>query len=80
MSYATIDNALTLCQKYTQPWLGKTDLHSAYTYCFVREDHRDLLGFSWDIGNGKEFFRYASIPFGIRSGPKNFDMYAKGLL
>ena len=80
MTYSTIDDAVKLCQKYSEPWLGKTDLHAAYTYCFVKEDERDLLGFSWDIGNGQEFFKYATIPFGIRSGPKNFDMFARGLL
>ena len=82
MSYATTYTAILLCQKHETPWLGKTNLHAAYTYCFVSKLDRDLLGFSWDLGQGQDqhYFRYVSIPFGIRSDPKHFDNYAKMLL
>ena len=80
VTYTNVDEAVKLCELYEQPWLCKTDLKSAYLSCLVREKDRDLLGFRWGGPEGTEqSYRYASLPFGLRSACSAFNDLANGL-
>ena len=64
--------------------MAKVDLESAFKHILVRKDQWDLLGFSFNsvdnFGIDKTLYYMSTcLPFGLRSSPKLFDLYATGL-
>ena len=45
VTYSSVADAVTLCNRYNEPWLAKTDLKDVYLTCPVAYKDRDLLGF-----------------------------------
>ena len=78
--YNSVTTAVELSQKYNEVWYAKTDLSDAYLSCPVRQQDRNLLGFTWDdeCGNSQQY-RFASLPLGLRSSAKLFNDYAEAL-
>ncbi len=81
LTYASVDDAVTLLGKYQNPWMCKLDLANAYMSVKVRPDDVPLLGFSWPDYQGK-LLRYCMsiLPFGLRSSPFLFNRYADAIL
>lgn len=80
VKYTSVDEAAKLCAKYKEPWMAKIDLKSAYMSCAVQEQDKNYLGFSWRGSDGQiQFYRFACLPFGLRSAAKLFNDFATGL-
>ena len=80
LTYVTVDNAANLCSQYSEPWLVKIDLKSAFLSCPVHVKDHHLLGFSWKNESGlDEYFAFKVLCFGLKSSPKTFDKCATAL-
>ena len=80
VSYASVSDAVSMCSQYKTPWLAKCDLADAYLSCPVQENDRDKIGFTWQENGIDRYYRYASIPFGLRSSARAFSDLAEALL
>ena len=76
LSYSTIDDAVDKCLLFSEPcWMAKCDLKNAFTHIITRPADWNQLGFQWE---GK-YYISTCLPFGMRSSPKLFDIFAQGL-
>ena len=80
LTYQSIDHVVQLCQEFEKkhgqpPMLAKCDLTSAFSHIIVQTSDWHKLGFTF---NGK-YYVSLCLPFGLRSSPKIFDMFAQGL-
>ncbi len=76
LTYASIDEAAEgILARGRGTLLAKLDLESAYRMIPVHPCDRPLLGMKW---NGQCFLDTA-LPFGLRSAPKLFNVFADGL-
>ncbi len=81
LHYTSVDIAVSLIQKFPDPWMFKLDLQSAFQSVKVRPEDTHLLGFTWTDKNGDEqLFCYKTLPFGLRSSPWAFNQFADALL
>ena len=76
LTYKSIDDAVGICMSYSQPcYLAKSDLRSAFNSITVNPKFWHKLGFEWQ----GMFYASACLPFGLRSSPALFDIFARGL-
>ena len=80
VKYVKVLDAVKLCDKYDEAWLGKSDLKDAYLQCPVRLQDRRYLGFLWEREEGDLKMRYASLPFGLRPSALKFSELGTALL
>jgi hypothetical protein len=64
-------------------YMAKIDLEAAFKHILVKRDQWELLGFTvkYKYDNVEKLLYYMcnTLPFGLRSSPKLFDLYAEGL-
>ncbi len=76
LQYKTIDDAVAICLSYDEPcFLAKSDLRSAFNHILIQPRYWHKLGFEWQ----GRFYASACLPFGLRSSPYLFDLFARGL-
>ena len=76
LEYASFDDAMTIVIEVGQgALLVKRDLAEAFRHILVAESDWSLLGFLWDDVYYVELF----LPFGLRTSPYLFDLFAKGI-
>ena len=46
-------------------YLFSFDIRSAYHHIMIFPEHRQFLGFCWETENGKGYYVYNVLPFGI---------------
>lgn len=61
-------------------WMFKFDIHSAYHHVDIFPEHTQFLGFSWEIGGKRIFYKFLVLPFGIRSAPFLFTKLTRPLI
>ena len=76
LEYASFDEAVTMVVATGQgAILIKRDLADAFSHIPVAPEDYWLLSFSW----GNEYWADCFLPFGLRTSPFIFDLFAKGL-
>ena len=75
LSYTSVDAAVERIQLFSDPYISKQDIASAFTHIIVHPSDWHLLGFKW---LGKYYFSMCLV-FGCRSSPFNFNIYADAL-
>ena len=76
LEYATFDQALALvAETGRNSILVKRDLADAFRHIPVAQEDQWLLGFRWE----DQFWIDCFLPFGLRTAPFLFDLFAKGL-
>jgi hypothetical protein len=76
LEYASFDEAIDMVAAAGQgAILIKRDLADAFRHIPVASDDHWLLGFCWDGA----FWTDSFLPFGLRTSPFIFDLFAKGL-
>jgi hypothetical protein len=76
VSYSRFDDAVDMIRSLGRGcWLWKSDLADAFRHISVHPEDIALLGFVWA---GFLFFDLA-LPFGLRSSPKIFEIFATAL-
>ena len=78
--YASVNDAVKLCEKFEKPWLAKYDLADAYLSIPVCNSDKEKIGFIWDVNGVTKKFRYGSLPFGLRSSSYLFTQFAEALM
>ena len=53
------------------------DLKSGYHHIDIHPDHQKYLGFSWDFGGVKKFYRFTVLPFGLSTAGHVFTKVLK---
>ncbi len=77
LQYISVDTVAQCVAKYSSPgWLAKSDLSNAFKHIVVNPKQWEKLGFTWD---GK-FYCFTILPFGCRSAPFLYDVFARGLM
>ena len=71
--YSTVGDAVHWCMQFTNPWLAKCDLRSAYTSCMVCPKDRQLLAFAWEYQGQYCTFTQNTLPFGLASSCSRFE-------
>ena len=90
MVYISVDDAihdikqLLKTRANDEVYISKCDLSDAFKYILVDKNDHNLLGTSWSFKNEHghivtHFYYDVMLPFGSRSSPKNFDLFACGL-
>lgn len=85
LQYIKFDDIVSVVKNQGRnSFMAKLDLESAFKHVLVKKEQWEVLGFTLkDIcENGLEKLRYymcTCLPFGLRSSPKLFDIYAQGL-
>ena len=80
MNYINIDTIAQLVKANGQNSLmAKLDLEDAYKHIVVRPADWDLLGSTWKINSNKVYFVDTVLPFGLKSAPKLFNLFADAL-
>ena len=46
-------------------FMVKFDLKSGYHHVGIYEPHKTYLGFSWNFGDGENYFVFEVLPFGL---------------
>lgn len=80
------DHSLTLAKKFRYhtiqdvvdqlspaSFLSVIDIQAAYRAVPIAPGHRKFLGFSWDLGEGKEYYTDNRLCFGMTTGPFYFN-------
>ena len=75
LSYTSVDAAVERIQFFSDPFISKQDIASAFTHIIVHPSDWHLLGFKW---LGKYYFSMCLV-FGCCSSPFNFNLYADAL-
>lgn len=76
LEYATVDEAIyAILLRGQGAVLIKRDLADAFRHIPVANEDHWLLGFQWDNAFWSDYF----LPFGLRTAPFLFDLFAKGL-
>ena len=76
VTYSRFDDAVDMVRNLgTGCWLWKTDLADAFRHITVHRNDVPLLGFVWA---GLLFFDLV-LPFGLRSSPRLFELFATAL-
>ena len=85
VQYISVDTAVDMVRKYGPgTLLAKIDLEDAFKHIVVRPEDWHLLGSSWqyrDANNKlhKDYYVDVVLPFGLRSSPQRFNMFADAL-
>ena len=61
-------------------WLVKFDIHSAYHHIEMYPQHTNYLGFSWIWPEGKKYYKFLVLPFGLTSAPYVFTKVTRQLV
>lgn len=82
--YISMDNIVKLVRdKGKDALMAKLDLEDAYKHIHVRPEDWDLLGSTWIVSdNGiqtKQYWFDTVLPFGLRSAPHRFNLFADAL-
>ena len=84
--YVSIDNITDRIKSFgkTGVKIAQIDIENAYKHIFIRPEYRHLLGNVWDYidSNGntrRKYFMDRTLPFGLKSSARYFNMYADGL-
>ena len=80
VSYTSVNDAVSLCSKYDEPWLAKYDMKDTYLSVAVRESDRNKLGFLWDVNGMPVTYRFSALPFWLRSSSFLFSCQAAGVM
>lgn len=81
VQYITIDQIVEAVRVNGQGTeMAKIDLEDAFKHVLVRPQDWELLGITWPDRNGKnQFYVQTVLPFGCRSSPMLFTLFAQGL-
>ncbi len=78
VKYETLDVIRDLLPR--DGFMGKFDMKSGYHHLDIRQADQTYLGFSWDLGNGPEFFVFTVLPFGLSTAPYLFTKFFRPLV
>ena len=70
-SYKSVNNVVEVLEKGN--WMAVVDLKSAFRSVNVYAPHTRYQGFSWDMGQGSEWYQSNRLCFGLRCAPSIFD-------
>ena len=60
--------------------MKKIDIHSAYHYMNICNEHTEMLGFSWKYEGQTEYIKFLVLPFGLSSAVYIFSKVVRPLI